>query len=98
LLRRRNKLSFGHHQEVCSINDQTMQDKMLDWCLSGEKRKTVKKKPDQLFSQPGSVFPKCDTSFDLFSVFHTLYIGGVKLSENVDFVGIGHVSILHKIS
>lgn len=42
LSRRRDKLSFSHHSEVCPIDDPAMQDKLLDWCLSGEKRKTVR--------------------------------------------------------
>lgn len=42
LLRRRNNLSFSHHQEVCSIKEIEMQDKLLNWCLSEPKRKTVK--------------------------------------------------------
>ena len=40
--RRREKLSFSHHAEVCPIDDPAMQDKLLDWCLSGPKRKTVR--------------------------------------------------------
>jgi hypothetical protein len=42
LSRRRDKLSFSHHAETCAIEDPAMQDKLLDWCLSGEKRKTVR--------------------------------------------------------
>lgn len=33
LLRRRNNLSFGHHQEVAVIKNSAVQDRMLDWCL-----------------------------------------------------------------
>ena len=40
--RRRPNLSFSHHNEVAYIKDPAMQDKFLDWCLAGEKRKTVR--------------------------------------------------------
>jgi hypothetical protein len=40
--RRRVKLTFSHHAEVCPIDDPSMQDKLLDWCLDGERRRTVK--------------------------------------------------------
>lgn len=40
--RRRQNLSFSHHNEVCVLESESMQDKLLDWCLSDEKRKTVK--------------------------------------------------------
>jgi len=31
LLRRRNNLTFSHHREVCPIDDEAMQDRLLDW-------------------------------------------------------------------
>lgn len=31
--RRREKLTFTHHAEVCVIDDPAVQDRMLDWCL-----------------------------------------------------------------
>ena len=33
-LRRRKNLSFSHHQEICSIEEESMQDKLLDWAES----------------------------------------------------------------
>jgi len=48
LSRRRDKLTFSHHREVCPIDDPAMQDKLLDWCLSGEKRKTVRELRDKV--------------------------------------------------
>lgn len=40
--RRREKLTFKHHAEVCAIDDPAVQDRMLDWCeeplTNGEKR------------------------------------------------------------
>lgn len=42
LCRRIHNLTFSHHREVCPIDDPAMQDKLLDWCLAGEKRKTVR--------------------------------------------------------
>jgi hypothetical protein len=32
LFRRRNKLTFTHHEEVCVIDEPAIQDQMLDWC------------------------------------------------------------------
>lgn len=34
--RRRDNLTFGHHSEVLSVKDKTVQDKFLDWCLVDE--------------------------------------------------------------
>jgi hypothetical protein len=31
LARRRANLSFSHHREVCPIDDEAMQDRLLDW-------------------------------------------------------------------
>jgi hypothetical protein len=42
MVRRRTILTFSHHAEVCPIDDIEMQDKLLDWCLTDDKRKTVK--------------------------------------------------------
>jgi hypothetical protein len=42
LCRRIHNLTFSHHREVCPIEDQVMQDQLLDWCLSGKKRKSVR--------------------------------------------------------
>jgi hypothetical protein len=42
LSRRRDKLTFSHHREVCPTGDPTIQDQLLDWCLSGSKRKSVR--------------------------------------------------------
>jgi len=40
--RRRDNLTFTHHHEAASISDPAIQDQFLDWCLSGEKRKSVR--------------------------------------------------------
>jgi len=37
--RRREKLTFSHHRETCPIENQTIQDQLLEWCLSDKKRK-----------------------------------------------------------
>ena len=39
---RNENLSFSHHKALCPIEEPAMQDKLLDWCLSGDKRKTVR--------------------------------------------------------
>ena len=40
LYRRRDNLTFSHHAEVCPIEDEPMQDKLLDWAES--EKATVK--------------------------------------------------------
>jgi hypothetical protein len=41
-VRRRTLLTFGHHEAVCPIEDKEMQDKLLNWCLVGTQRKSVR--------------------------------------------------------
>jgi len=40
--RRRKDLTFTHHQDVCTVDNTTIQDQLLDWCLTGSKRKSVR--------------------------------------------------------
>jgi len=42
LSRRRDNLTFTHHHEVASISDPVIQDKLLDWCLTDSRRKSVR--------------------------------------------------------
>lgn len=40
--RRREKLSFTHHAEVCAIPDPKVQDRLLDWASEGDKPKSTR--------------------------------------------------------
>jgi len=40
--RRRGNLTFSHYKELRPISDPAIQDKLLDWCLSGSSRKSVR--------------------------------------------------------
>ncbi len=42
MARRNALLTFSHHREVCPIEDPATQDQLLDWCLSGTRRKSVR--------------------------------------------------------
>lgn len=42
MCRRRHNLTFSHHKEAAFLDDIELQDKLLDWCLADEKRKTVR--------------------------------------------------------
>lgn len=40
--RRREKLSFTHHREVCAIPDPAVQDRLLDWASEGDKPRSTR--------------------------------------------------------
>lgn len=44
--RRREKLSFTHHREVCAIPDPKVQDRLLDWASEGDKPKSTRELRD----------------------------------------------------
>jgi hypothetical protein len=42
LSRRRDNLTFTHHAETCSIDDEATRERFLDWCLDGDKPRSTR--------------------------------------------------------